>query len=88
MSFDIVRDDHSAEADVASNPVLLSPMPGTVVSLHASDGQAIEADEPVVVVEAMKMEHVVRSTVAGRLALHVAVGDTVARGHALAEILP
>jgi acetyl-CoA/propionyl-CoA carboxylase, biotin carboxylase, biotin carboxyl carrier protein len=86
MSFDVVKGDHSAESDAASNPVLSSPMPGTVVSLHAANGQSVDVDAPVVVVEAMKMEHVVRSTVGGVLALHVAVGDTVARGQVLAEI--
>jgi acetyl-CoA/propionyl-CoA carboxylase biotin carboxyl carrier protein len=38
------------------------------------------------VVEAMKMEHVVRATVRGTVALHVSVGDQVARGQTLATV--
>jgi acetyl-CoA/propionyl-CoA carboxylase biotin carboxyl carrier protein len=36
-----------------------SPMPGTVLAVHVSLGQAVTAGQPVLVVEAMKMEHTV-----------------------------
>ncbi len=70
----------------AADPVLLSPMPGTVVAVPASDGAAVVAGDPVVVVEAMKMEYAVRATTAGRVAVQAAVGDRVARGQVLAVI--
>ncbi|RZI91122.1 MAG: hypothetical protein EOO67_10550, partial [Microbacterium sp.] len=44
------------------------------------------AGDPVVVVEAMKMEHVLRSAVAGTVRIAVGVGDQVARGGVVAVV--
>ena len=52
----------------------------------AVDGSLIEQGAPIVVVEAMKMEHVVRASIRGTVSLHVAVGDQVARGQTLATV--
>ncbi|WMY79231.1 acetyl-CoA carboxylase biotin carboxylase subunit [Citricoccus sp. I39-566] len=88
--FDIrrVRADHSIQGEAESNPTLVSPMPGTVLLTPVADGDTVAEGDPVIVVEAMKMEHVIRSTVAGTVALHAAVGDAVSRGQALAVITP
>ncbi|MEO9247285.1 acetyl-CoA carboxylase biotin carboxylase subunit [Citricoccus nitrophenolicus] len=88
--FDIrrVRADHSIQGEAESNPTLTSPMPGTVLLTPVADGDTVAEGDPVIVVEAMKMEHVIRSTVAGTVALHAAVGDAVSRGQALAVITP
>jgi acetyl-CoA/propionyl-CoA carboxylase, biotin carboxylase, biotin carboxyl carrier protein len=75
-----------ARAAGAADPELRSPMPGTVVAVTATDGQAVAAGDPVIVVEAMKMEYAMRATTAGRVALEAAVGDRVARGQVLAVI--
>jgi acetyl-CoA/propionyl-CoA carboxylase biotin carboxyl carrier protein len=69
---------------VDAGPVLVSPMPGMVVSV-AADGD-VAAGDPIVVVEAMKMEHVVRASVAGRVEVRVAAGDQVTRGQAVATV--
>ena len=63
-------------------------MPGTVSSRTSADGDTVEVGDPVIVVEAMKMEHVIRSTVAGTVTLEAAVGDAVARGQRLAVVVP
>ncbi|MEV4901053.1 acetyl-CoA carboxylase biotin carboxylase subunit [Citricoccus sp. NPDC055426] len=88
--FDIrrVHADHSIQGEAESNPTLASPMPGTVLLTPVADGDAVAEGDPVIVVEAMKMEHVIRSTVAGTVALHAAVGDAVSRGQTLAVITP
>jgi acetyl-CoA/propionyl-CoA carboxylase biotin carboxyl carrier protein len=70
----------------AADPELRSPMPGTVVAVPAADGTVVAEGDPVVVVEAMKMEYAVRATTAGRVAHGVAVGDRVGRGQVLAAI--
>jgi propionyl-CoA carboxylase alpha chain len=44
---------------------LLAPMPGTVVSVAVEKGQQVEAGQPVLVLEAMKMQHTVRAPGAG-----------------------
>ncbi|WP_243074539.1 acetyl-CoA carboxylase biotin carboxylase subunit [Microbacterium sp. SS28] len=79
---------HGAQDGGDETPHLDSPMPGTVVMLRVADGARVEAGDPVVVVEAMKMEHVVRSTIAGVVELHVGVGDQVSRGRTLATVTP
>lgn len=73
-------DEHSGDAE------LTSPMPGTVVAVGVTDGEAVDAGSVVVAVEAMKMEHSLRSPVAGVVQLLVAVGDQVKVGQPLARI--
>ena len=82
------RVSHGGATAAETHPHLDSPMPGTVVLVHASDGSRVEEGDPVLVVEAMKMEHVLRAGVAGTVSLHTAQGDTVARGQTLATITP
>ncbi|MGN6743661.1 MAG: acetyl-CoA carboxylase biotin carboxyl carrier protein subunit, partial [Amnibacterium sp.] len=69
-----------------ADPELRSPMPGTVVAVPTVDGGEVAEGDPVIVVEAMKMEYAVRATTAGLVALAAAVGDRVARGQVLARI--
>ena len=73
-------DEHSGDAE------LTSPMPGSVVAVGVSDGEAVEAGVVVVAVEAMKMEHSLRAPVAGVVELLVALGDQVKVGQPLARI--
>jgi acetyl-CoA/propionyl-CoA carboxylase biotin carboxyl carrier protein len=74
-------EEHSGDAE------LLSPMPGTVVAVGVADGAAVETGIVVVAVEAMKMEHSLRSPVDGVVELLVAVGDQVKVGQPLARIV-
>jgi acetyl-CoA/propionyl-CoA carboxylase biotin carboxyl carrier protein len=64
-----------------------SPMPGTVLAIYVSEGDAVEAGSPLVTVEAMKMEHVVRSPARGVVAeLLVVEGEAVRLDQSLATI--
>jgi propionyl-CoA carboxylase alpha chain len=64
-------------------------MPGAVLTVHVSVGATVETGDPIVTLEAMKMEHVVVAPVAGRLAeLQVRPADQVTRGQDLALIEP
>ena len=83
-----VRLDHRRDADASAVPELVSPMPGVVVMTSVADGAVVSVGDAVVVVEAMKMEHVVRAEVAGTVALRVATGDSVGRGQTLAVVTP
>jgi acetyl/propionyl-CoA carboxylase alpha subunit len=66
-----------------------APMQGTIVSIITPEGAPVRAGQPVLVMEAMKMEHEVRAPASGiLLALTVAEGDTVFEGHKLGFILP
>ena len=74
----------------ASGPVeLVAPMPGAVLRVHAAVGGVVAAGDPVVTLEAMKMEHVVVTSIAGRIAdLRVRAADQVTRGQLLALVEP
>ncbi len=78
---------HAAHTAGAA-PTLDSPMPGTVVAVLAPDGSHVQPGAPVVAVEAMKMEHLLRAPAAGTVRVHVQIGQTVARGQQLALVEP
>jgi glutaconyl-CoA/methylmalonyl-CoA decarboxylase subunit gamma len=64
-----------------------APMPGRVVQVLVAEGDAVEADAPLLIVEAMKMENEVRAPSAGVVRrVSVAVGDTVEAGQLLCEV--
>ena len=86
QTFGTARRRALAAGTGAQDPELRSPMPGTVVAVVAAPGAPVGEGEPVVVVEAMKMEHVVRASAAGVADLRVAVGDRVERGDLLAVV--
>jgi len=66
-----------------------APMQGTIVSLEVEEGQGVRAGEPLLVMEAMKMEHLVAANISGIVReIRVAIGDTVFEGHALAFVEP
>ena len=66
---------------------LTAPMPGKVVKVLVAEGQEVAANAPLVVLEAMKMEHTVRASAAGIVrAVHVLVGDQVDTDRVLAIV--
>jgi acetyl-CoA/propionyl-CoA carboxylase biotin carboxyl carrier protein len=68
---------------------IVAPMPGSVIRVHAGIGQAVSAGDPVVTLEAMKMEHVVAAPRPGRVVdIRVRAADQVARGQLLAIVDP
>ncbi|WP_420714063.1 acetyl/propionyl/methylcrotonyl-CoA carboxylase subunit alpha [Gordonia sp. SL306] len=75
---DEAADEHAGE--------ILSPMPGTVVAVRAEAGETVSAGNPIVVVEAMKMEHTLTAPIDGVVAVSARVGDKVAAGQTLAHV--
>ncbi|MGU3290865.1 ATP-binding protein [Williamsia sp. M5A3_1d] len=67
---------------------ILSPMPGSIIAILATGGETVSAGAPVVVVEAMKMEHTLSAPVDGVVDIGVAVGDQVRVDQVLATIAP
>jgi biotin carboxyl carrier protein len=66
---------------------IVAPMPGRVVRVLAAAGDQVEARQPVIVVEAMKMENELRAPRAGRIKeIVVAPGTSVDAGRVLAVI--
>jgi acetyl-CoA/propionyl-CoA carboxylase biotin carboxyl carrier protein len=86
---DVDRAARAAAHHVGGPVDLIAPMPGQVLAVHATVGASVEAGDPVVTLEAMKMEHVVAAPIAGRLeAVAVSVGDQVVRGESLGVVVP
>ncbi|MBW8820742.1 MAG: acetyl/propionyl-CoA carboxylase subunit alpha [Streptomyces sp.] len=68
---------------------LTAPMPGTVTVVKVAVGDEVAAGQSLLVVEAMKMEHVISAPHAGTVAeLDVTAGTTVAMDQVLAVIAP
>jgi 3-methylcrotonyl-CoA carboxylase alpha subunit len=71
---------HAGEAEAAGGR-LTAPMPGKVVAVIARDGQEVKKGEPLVIMEAMKMEHTIAAPSDGLVEeILYQVGDQVADG--------
>lgn len=66
---------------------LIAPMPGLLVRLDVGAGDAVEAGQPLAVVEAMKMENILRAQKAGRVkAVSAAAGESLAVDQIILEM--
>jgi acetyl/propionyl-CoA carboxylase alpha subunit len=73
--------------EASESSTVTAPMPGTVVRVLVAAGDAVEPRQPLVVLEAMKMETPLVSPYAALVqAVHVAEGDRVAGGAVLVEL--
>ena len=77
----------SAAAAVVGPSRLDAPIPGKVVKVHVRVGDEVEAGQPLVVLEAMKMENELTATQAGKVtAVHVEPGQIIDAGGLLVEL--
>jgi len=86
------RDEDSAVAAGAGGGdggIIKAPMPGNVVKVMVGEGDEVTVGTSIVVVEAMKMEHEVRSGVDGIVTkVNVSAGDSVGTSEVMVEIEP
>jgi biotin carboxyl carrier protein len=74
-------------ATVETARMVVAPLPGVIKSIAVRSGQAVAPNDELVVIEAMKMDNVIRATRTGRVGtIHVAEGRQVAYGEPLLEI--
>ena len=82
-----IRDMASAGATSTGPAPLVAPMPGLVVRINVQVGDQVQAGQPLVVMEAMKMENELRSAAAGIVAaVRVQAGVAVEKGSVLVEL--
>ena len=71
----------------ASSNAVLAPLAGSVARILVQEGDEIEADQVLLILEAMKMETEIKAPAAGTVsAILVAPGDAVQGGQALIEL--
>ena len=76
-----------AASGSAGNIKISSPMPGKILSLKASVGQAVKKGEVILILEAMKMENEIVATDDGTVAsINVSAGQSVEAGDLLATL--
>jgi 3-methylcrotonyl-CoA carboxylase alpha subunit len=80
--------DAAAERDVGAGS-LVAPMPGKIVAVMVQPGTEVKKGAPLLVLEAMKMEHTVISPRDGRVSVvHFEAGSMVAEGTQLVALEP
>jgi acetyl-CoA/propionyl-CoA carboxylase biotin carboxyl carrier protein len=79
----------SSAGSAAADGEVTSPMPGTVTVVQATVGDEVSAGTPLLVVEAMKMEHVLTAPIAGTVTeLGVTAGQSVRLDERVAVVTP
>jgi acetyl-CoA/propionyl-CoA carboxylase biotin carboxyl carrier protein len=77
-----------SKAAGAVGPDVRTVLPGTVVAVSVSPGELVRAQQPLLTIEAMKMEHVVLAPMAGVVTLAVDLGMQVRLDQVVARITP
>ena len=73
--------------EAGGSGVIVTPMPGKVSRLMVAEGDAVEAGQPLLVLEAMKMEHTLKAPVDGTVEkISAGEGDQVSDGQVLVKI--
>lgn len=65
---------------------ILSPFPGLIKNILVNDGDTVKKDQPVIVLEAMKMDNEITSPCNGKITIKVAKGANVETNAVLAVI--
>jgi 3-methylcrotonyl-CoA carboxylase alpha subunit len=88
-AFDLVDDLAVAESDQASGDTIVAPMPGLVSAVRTVNGAPVRKGDPLLVLEAMKMEHMLTAPRDGVVAeVMVAERDQVTDGMLLLRLEP
>ncbi len=82
MRWTLSLKEELAEVDVdASTGSLAAPMPGRVIKLFVEQGAQVKKGEPLLILEAMKMEHTITAPSDGTIKeIHHAAGEQVLEG--------
>lgn len=74
---------------IADVGLLEAPMPGKILEMLIQEGDFVEEGQPVIILEAMKMENELKAPATGNVvAIHAYTGDSVEKNQPLLEIEP
>jgi pyruvate carboxylase subunit B len=83
----LLLEEFGLDEALAGGGEVRAPMPGLVLDLFVTEGETVEADQGLAVLEAMKMENELRAPARGTVtAVHAAPGDAVDKNQLLIEI--
>lgn len=75
------------QGGVSKTEIIKSPMPGKILDVMVSEGQQVNIGEPLLVLEAMKMQNTLTSSVKGVVSkVNIKTGDTTGKDDVLVEI--
>jgi acetyl-CoA/propionyl-CoA carboxylase biotin carboxyl carrier protein len=79
--------NHRSRPEGKNADEITSPMPGTVISTNVSVGDRVSTGDSLIIIEAMKMEHVIKAKQDGVIqAVNVSVGLNIKAGEVLLEM--
>jgi len=82
------RHGEGDEKNLETNLRVRSPMPGKVTKVAVAEGEEVRKNQTLVIVEAMKMENEIKTTIDGVVKkIHVTVGDRVDSERPLVEVV-
>ncbi len=83
-----VIDPSAGKKTVMQKGIIKAPMPGTIISIKVEVGDTVRKGQPVLVLEAMKMNNEIKSPSDGTISMiHRNKGETVQGGDILIELL-
>jgi len=89
MEFALAQPDYGEDSSGVSAGAFTAPMPGVIVKLLVAPGEAVTCDQPLLIMEAMKMEHRICAPAAGTVEeFYFAPGDSVDGGEELLRFEP
>ncbi len=84
----LIAQDHTIDT-TSANGSLKAPMPGTIIAVHVNQDDEVEEAQPLITLEAMKMEHTIVAHSRGTISeIFFAEGDLVSDGAELLAIEP
>ena len=72
---------------VPNSKKIIAFIPGTILKVHVKEGHKVKKGDPLVVLQAMKMNNLIQSTRNGVIKkVHIKQGETVPKNHLLLEL--
>lgn len=83
----VVEQAAPVQTSAAAADAMTAPMPGTILKILVNPGESVQENQPLMILEAMKMENEIVAGKSGIVAgIHVSTGDMVNPGDALITI--